>query len=561
MLKQGKKLCTGIGILAVGLIASGCGGSGGGMVSGSPSVSLSGSAIKGPFRGGSVKAYGLKVDGSKAFEVLGSVTDDKFAITVPQDNAGLPYSVFIEVEGVYQSEVSGAVTTENSNLLSVAFVDSTTNKVENLLISPLSHIVANMVAAEPGIVNDPDLIQAAHQSVARNFGLTNVGILQGTMPAILTMSAQAADINTYTQQQQSLGAVLAGFEKLRGNLKYNDFFSTRLRDQTTGGSIPLQFKVDLATQIESHIQGLDYRNSVASLTASTLSSAGNWGVDQVVANPAQIKLYVNGKSYSALNPTTVQVNQAISVAAAILATRDQSLNYSFSVVHQQLGLPVKNFVASFPDSGEQTGPGSFTGSFIATQSGDYILHAEIHPIGQNLISTSYPINVLPAPTANAGGTANFSLENYVFEHTGIQRFGHFNGILSFDDNGYFTYFYVEDASAKNRYLLVGTAAFSGNLVTLKVNKQYSVPDNVSPPVEVMPANTELDNTYTVADLGSNSFSLSGGTGRLNSDKIEQTTGHCAKNEQPERKHWFANYVFAGKCYRFGKIVREGVFEE
>ncbi|MBW7876361.1 MAG: hypothetical protein H3C47_10275 [Candidatus Cloacimonetes bacterium] len=422
-----KKL--GLPVLAVStaLMFTGCGSSDSTSTPAANNVAVNGVAVKGPFkRSSSVSVFGLKQDGTKT--ILGSgqtlADDGSFSVSVPRQ-AG---PVIVEVAGNYDSEVGA--TDATGTIKSVAFIDGTTAIMPDLLVTPVSHIVANIIEENPGNATST-IINQTGQSVSAALGLTGLNVLTGQAPAIFANTANPATVVASSAFQKQLGAVIAGFEKMRGNTAYNDFFTTRLSQTTTGGTIPLTFQADLATGIKNQLTAINQAQISNDSTLAQLTSTASWSTTGVDLNLHTVDLFADNKAHSfgQSYTTSMTAGQSISVMALIGASATANLTYEFSLISTVSGgyiTPLSSMLTGFSSTGAVTGATSFTGVFSTTIPAIYTFESEVRQNGRTEVAkagvTIHVNAVATTPPPASADEYSFTFGNFTSDMISGKKF-------------------------------------------------------------------------------------------------------------------------------------------
>ncbi len=293
-------------------------------------------------------------------------------------------------------------------------MDGTTDILSDLLVNPVSHIVANIFENNPGTATSTKIDNTA-QSVANAFGLTGVNVLTGQAPAIFSTSANSTALSTATTVQKQLGALIAGFERLRGTTDYNSFFATRLSTTTTGGLIPTQFKVDLASNIASQVAAIGTSQTIFQGQDSifqNLISTNTWTTTGVDLSLHTVDLFANNRAHSfgQQYTTTMTAGQSISVLATIGASSSANLTYAFTVWNGSgYVTPLSSILSGISATGAVTGPVSISGMFTPTSPATYTLESEVRQAGRTEVAKAgVTILVSPKPVATTPTTDDYS---------------------------------------------------------------------------------------------------------------------------------------------------------
>jgi len=423
-----KKL--GLPVLAVStaLMFTGCGSSDSTSTPAANNVAVNGVAVKGPFkRSSSVSVFGLKQDGTKT--LLGSSStladDGSFSVSVPKQVG----PVIVEVAGSYESEVGA--TDATGTIKSVAFVDGTTAIMPDLLVTPVSHIVANIIENNAGNATSTKINQTG-QSVSAALGLTGLNVLTGQAPAIFSTSANSTTLSTATTVQKQLGAVISGFERLRGNTSYNSFFGTRLSTTTTGGLIPDQFKADLVTSIASQVASIASSQTIFQGQDSifqNLISTSTWTSTGVDLSLHTVDLFADSKAHSFGQSftTSMTAGQSISVMALIGASATANLTYAFTLYNgSSYVTPLSSMLTGLASTGALTGATSFTGVFSTTIPATYTLESEVRQNGRTEVAkagVTIQVNaVATTPPPASTDTYSFTFGNFTSDMVSGKKF-------------------------------------------------------------------------------------------------------------------------------------------
>jgi hypothetical protein len=395
------KICRKIafGALAVsGVLFTGCGNDDDGTATAAVNTTLTGTVAKGPFKaGGSISVFSLTKSGKSTAPIAsGTVTNDSGAFSVTL--AGTPVGpVVIEASGNYESEIDGSTVNSGGAIQSVAYIDQSTATFPDLLVTPVTHLVANTVLANPGTATRSTIRQIGVR-VAQNLGFpTGTNPLSGKPPLIVKANSSAASADS---TQVHMGGILAGFERMRGTTSYADLFNTTLKN-STGGLLPVTVAADLATRINNHFTSVGTPTGLTAVPAA-LSSTSAWSTSAFDFSQQTVELLANGRPHSFGHSYTVSMTAGgqVSVMADIGATASAHLTYVFTVWNGSSYVsPLTSVLSGFQASGSTTGATSFSGIFSTTVPATYTIESEVGQAGQAVAKSGITIIV------NAGATS------------------------------------------------------------------------------------------------------------------------------------------------------------
>jgi hypothetical protein len=205
------------------IIATGGGGSDGGVQPKPSGNTVSGTAAKGPIDGGTASAYALNSDGTKGSFLDSATTngDGTFSIDLGNYNG----AVIIEVTGgTYTDEATNAPVDMNTNGLMLRTALTNVSGNVTAQVTPLTEIAFQVAEASSGGLSDSNNIDSANALVSNLIGGADI---LTTVPTDVLCSG--ADLESLAEQKY--GLALASISQLAQNRGIN--ISTAINDIAT----------------------------------------------------------------------------------------------------------------------------------------------------------------------------------------------------------------------------------------------------------------------------------------------------------------------------------------
>ncbi|MBW7874746.1 MAG: hypothetical protein H3C47_02020 [Candidatus Cloacimonetes bacterium] len=448
-------------------------------------ISISGTAAKGPFKNGDVTifAFDPAANQGKGARLVAGTTDlnGSFNLKLPATFSG---PIMIEAAGIYRSEATGQDSTvlPADPIQSVAIVEPGGTTPPAIAVNPVTHMVTREFTVNPGLLV-PDSLNLVSASIARNLGLTGVNIL-GVIPADVTSSTGVTD-----NSRVKYGAILAGIDKMiqqqpEANRTYGRFVTDHI--QSVGnGAVSTAFLTAVTTAFNALV--LDGRlNSQFNDNPEVTAMRNGTGLmrQPMPENLHQPRLELMFADRRTSN-NTVTANSPVSLKAMVSSTLGVNWEYTWSV-SSSTGLSAGALLSSSL-SGTASGPKTLTNTFQSGTNGTFAVVLTVVPIapsGFNSVTKSVSVIVTQGSTApTQTGTTVALFEGRSFEFT-QEKLGRFNGQMMFlprpsssvadsSNQGQWFYSYITTGSAPERFVETGTWYLNGGMLGLDRSALYS----------------------------------------------------------------------------------------
>jgi len=448
-------------------------------------LSISGTAAKGPFRNGDITIYAFDpaaTQGKGARLVAGtSGADGSFSLKLPATFSG---PIMIEAAGIYRSEATGTDSTVSplDPIQSVAIVEPGGTTPPAIAVNPVTHMVAREFTVNPGLLV-PDSLSLVSQSIARNLGLTGVNIL-GVMPTDVTSNTGVTD-----NSRVRYGAILAGIDKIiqqqpEANRNYGRFIQDHIQS-VSNGAVSTDFLNAVTSAFNALVVDGRLNSQFNENPEITAMRNGTGLVRQPMPdNLHQPRLELMFADRRITN-NTVAADTSVSLKGMVAATPGVTWDYTWSV-STSVGATAGSLLSSSL-TGRATGAQTLTNTFKSGINGTFavvLTAVPVSPSGFNSITKSVSVIVTQGSTAaTQTGTTVAMFEGKSFEFT-QEKLGRFNGQMLFfprpsttladsSNKGDWFYSYVTTGSTPERFVETGTWYLNGGLLGLDRSALYS----------------------------------------------------------------------------------------
>lgn len=333
------------------LLLGGCGGGG----SAPPATVVSGTAVKGPVKSGTVKIYGVSSIGERNALPLATVQTDvngRFTANIGSYSGAL----VAEVSGVYTDEATGEpveILASSPLRAAVALVDTGANNNRKIAVTPLTSLACGLL----GTTYTAPAITAANDRVGDLFKIRDIVGTQPVQPDVLAMGKGDDNQQTYTMALATLsqmgkdtaGGAGASYTQIEAVL---DSFKSDLGASGTGGLAAANvsaFNAALSKVSTTLLPGFE-------LAAANLGNAGTTTFKLTVeaaAVPAGTQLgALHGiitvpPGFDVRTFATGQVLDGLITAAGVAATGSPQLIGNYNSTTRQLSFDVVSPAAGF----------------------------------------------------------------------------------------------------------------------------------------------------------------------------------------------------------------------
>jgi hypothetical protein len=292
------------------------------------STSVSGSVVKGPVDGATVRFYAVNAAGAKG-ALLGTTTTGaggSYNITLA-DYAG---AVLVEATGgTYTDEATGT-TKPLSETMSVMLTSGTEGGSISGVVTPLTTI-AYSLALNGGSGATVATYGAALNSIAAQFNLSAIN-LATTVPSVTGTTNSYGQMLRAVSQYVANGGTLATFLSWNSPAALNGAFATAY-STINGGSVTFSFNNNSVTVSTGSGGSSGSSGSSAGSCGVTVSGSGTYtppGGSSIPFSLPATKICVTGLGSAMCDSSNAQLNSAASAAASTGPGYSLTYNYSYA---------------------------------------------------------------------------------------------------------------------------------------------------------------------------------------------------------------------------------------